>query len=65
MNKNGINELKIPVLVEPINDPPYIHVPPYIIVKTDGDEALIYDRERDKFEFSMGDPDLLHFPGMC
>jgi hypothetical protein len=50
--------------VDPINDPPFIHVPEIIILKDNEDESLIFDRERDKFEFSVGDPDLLNFTGM-
>lgn len=56
--------MHIPVLVEPINDPPFIHAPEFIILKSNEDESLIYDRETDKFEFYIGDPDLLAFPGM-
>ncbi len=63
-NKNGKNDLDVPVFVEPINDPPFIHVPDSIILKGDEDESLIFNRERDKFEFYIGDPDLLNFPGM-
>ncbi|XP_004298140.1 PREDICTED: protein GAMETE EXPRESSED 2-like [Fragaria vesca subsp. vesca] len=62
-NRNGVNDLHIPVLVEPINDPPFIHAPEFIILKSNEDESLIYDRETDKFEFYIGDPDLLAFPG--
>ncbi|PQQ00224.1 hypothetical protein Pyn_26568 [Prunus yedoensis var. nudiflora] len=62
-NRNGVNVLDIPVLVEPINDPPFIHAPAYIILKNNEDESLIYDREKDKFEFCIGDPDLLAFHG--
>lgn len=63
-NKNGKNYLDVPVFVEPINDPPFIHVPEIIILKGNEDETLIYNREHDKFEFYIGDPDLLNFPGM-
>ncbi|XP_010547016.1 PREDICTED: protein GAMETE EXPRESSED 2 isoform X2 [Tarenaya hassleriana] len=62
-NKNGINEVDVPVFVEPVNDPPFINVPEYIMLKSNGDESLIFDREADKFEFSVGDPDLSNFPG--
>ncbi|KAM4116440.1 hypothetical protein ACB094_02G050100 [Castanea mollissima] len=62
-NKNGKNDLDVPVFVEPINDPPFIHVPEIIILKGNEDETLIYNREHDKFEFYIGDPDLLNFPG--
>lgn len=64
-NRNGVNNLDVPVFVEPINDPPFIHAPEYIILKSNEDKSLIYDREKDKFEFCIGDPDLLAFPGMA
>lgn len=64
-NRNGVNKLDVPVFVEPINDPPFIHAPEYIILKSNEDKSPIYDREKDKFEFCIGDPDLLAFPGMA
>lgn len=63
-NTNGVNNLDVPLFVDPINDPPFIHVPEFIILKSNEDESLIYDPERDKFEFSIGDPDLDDFSGM-
>ncbi|XP_035539142.1 protein GAMETE EXPRESSED 2 isoform X3 [Juglans regia] len=62
-NKNGKIDLDVPVIVEPINDPPFIHAPEFIILKGNEDESLIFDRERDEFEFCIGDPDLPTFPG--
>ncbi|CAL9242782.1 unnamed protein product [Arabidopsis halleri] len=62
-NKNGINHLDVPVFVEPVNDPPFISVPQYIMLESNGSESLIFHPERDKFNFSVGDPDLVHFPG--
>ncbi|XP_056168566.1 protein GAMETE EXPRESSED 2 isoform X2 [Syzygium oleosum] len=62
-NANGKNDLDIPVVVEPINDSPFFKVPEFVILKFNDDEALIFDRKRDKFDFFAGDPDLLHFPG--
>lgn len=62
-NRNGVNNLDIPVIVEPINDPPFINAPEVIILKSNEDETLIYDEKSDKFEFSIGDPDLHGFPG--
>ncbi|KAF6176765.1 hypothetical protein GIB67_031576 [Kingdonia uniflora] len=64
-NKNGIHDSHIPVVVEPINDPPFIHVPDFIILPKKGkkDGSLIFDKQRDKFEFSVGDPDHFTFPG--
>ncbi|KAJ6741152.1 JITTERBUG ISOFORM N [Salix purpurea] len=62
-NKYGKNELDVPVSVEPVNDPPVIKVPKFIKLKSNEDESLIFDKEIDKFEFSVGDPDLLGYPG--
>ncbi|CAL1366002.1 unnamed protein product [Linum trigynum] len=62
-NTNGQTNLDIPVLVEPINDPPFINVPRYLILKGNGDRSLIFDKNRDDFEFSIGDPDLAYYPG--
>lgn len=61
---NGINNLDVPIYVDPVNDPPFVHVPEFIFLKSSEDKSLIYKPERDKFEFRVGDPDLLHgFPG--
>ncbi|XP_010027085.2 protein GAMETE EXPRESSED 2 [Eucalyptus grandis] len=62
-NGNGKNDLDISMVVKPINDPPFFRVPEFVILKFNGDEALIFDRERDNFDFFAGDPDLLHFSG--
>ncbi|CAH8299742.1 unnamed protein product [Eruca vesicaria subsp. sativa] len=62
-NKNGINQLDVPVFVEPVNTPPFINVPNYIMLESNGTESLIFHKERDKFNFSVGDPDLASFPG--
>ncbi|XP_020877406.1 protein GAMETE EXPRESSED 2 isoform X3 [Arabidopsis lyrata subsp. lyrata] len=62
-NKNGINHLDVPVFVEPVNDPPFINVPQYIMLESNGSESLIFHPERHKFNFSVGDPDLVNFPG--
>ncbi|KAJ7955133.1 protein GAMETE EXPRESSED 2 [Quillaja saponaria] len=62
-NRNGINAVDVPVFVEPINDPPFIQVPDFIILRGNGDESLIFDKEKDKFHFFIGDPDLLTYPG--
>ncbi|XP_033140525.1 protein GAMETE EXPRESSED 2 isoform X4 [Brassica rapa] len=62
-NKNGINQLDVPVFVEPVNDPPFINVPHYIMLESNGTESLIFHKETDKFNFSVGDSDLAGFPG--
>ncbi|XP_057755577.1 protein GAMETE EXPRESSED 2 [Arachis stenosperma] len=62
-NKNGMNSLGVPIFIDPVNDPPYIRVPNFIVLKSNEDETLIFDKEKDKFNFSIGDPDLPNFPG--
>ncbi|CAK7322575.1 unnamed protein product [Dovyalis caffra] len=61
-NMNGKNELDVLVSVEPVNDPPIIKVPKFITLKSE-DKSLIFDKAIDNFEFSVGDPDLLGYPG--
>ncbi|CAI9089753.1 OLC1v1024385C1 [Oldenlandia corymbosa var. corymbosa] len=64
MNRNGMNNVKVPIFVDPINDPPFVSAPPFIFLQDSGDDqVLIYDRKRDKFDFVVGDPDLLNYPG--
>lgn len=61
MNKNGRNDIDVPIYVQPINDPPVINVPPFLILDDLTDGILIFDR-RDN-SISIGDPDLVNFPG--
>ncbi|XP_077238223.1 gamete expressed 2 [Tasmannia lanceolata] len=65
INKNGVQDAHVPVSVEPINDPPFIRAPKYIILEAEGakDGSQIFDKQNDTFEFSVGDPDLINFPG--
>lgn len=63
-NKNGVNSLGVPIFVDPINDPPIIIAPYFIILRSNEEETLIFDKEKDKFDFFIRDPDLLTFPGM-
>lgn len=56
--------MDVPIFVDPINDPPFINFPELIMLKSDEEESLIYDSDRDHFEFSIGDPDLQGFPGI-
>ncbi|CAO2817709.1 unnamed protein product [Amaranthus hypochondriacus] len=63
-NKNGATDLNITIFVEPVNDPPFILTPKYIVVEEDEvGGSLIFEKKRNKFEFLIGDPDLLHFAG--
>lgn len=63
MNRNGKNNLDFPIFVEPINDPPFVNVPSFIVFEDSRDEVLIFDEQKDKFDFFIGDPDLLNFQG--
>ncbi|XP_052620731.1 protein GAMETE EXPRESSED 2 isoform X1 [Lactuca sativa] len=65
MNKHGKYDWDIPVIVNPRNDPPFINVPEFILLEnvTKDEGFLIFDRQRDNFNFSIGDPDHLHFTG--
>ncbi|KAK9136848.1 hypothetical protein Sjap_007442 [Stephania japonica] len=59
-NKYDIYIDQIPVFVQPINDPPFIHVPEFIILEGNKDGSQIFGVQT---QFSIGDPDLLSFPG--
>ncbi|KAG8369910.1 hypothetical protein BUALT_Bualt14G0062500 [Buddleja alternifolia] len=62
INRNGRNDIDVPIDVQPINDPPVISVPSFVIVDEMSDGVLIFGEERREFGF-VGDPDLLNFPG--
>ncbi|XVF66194.1 hypothetical protein PTKIN_Ptkin10aG0015900 [Pterospermum kingtungense] len=61
-NRNGVNDLDVPVVVQPLNDPPYVNIPEFIMLKSNRAESLLFNKEKDTFQFSIGDPDLLNFP---
>ncbi|KAM3323929.1 protein GAMETE EXPRESSED 2 isoform X1 [Capsicum chacoense] len=63
MNKNGKNSLDIPILVEAINDPPLINLPPFVIMDQGSEDGFIFTRDGNKSVVFVGDPDLLHYPG--
>ncbi|XP_058212496.1 protein GAMETE EXPRESSED 2 [Rhododendron vialii] len=65
MNENGVNHVDVPIFVEPMNDSPFINVPKLVVLgeKNDEEGLLIFDRQTNKFDFSIGDPDLINFPG--
>lgn len=65
MNRNGIEDAKLPIFVEPINDPPVILAPKSIFLgeKESREGYQIFDKQRDPFEFSIVEPDLRSFPG--
>ncbi|KAI3896844.1 hypothetical protein MKX03_028350 [Papaver bracteatum] len=64
-NKNGMHDTHVSIFVEPVNDPPFIHVPETIIISGNisTHSSCIFDEKRDKFEFLVGDPDVFCFPG--
>ncbi|KAI3966660.1 hypothetical protein MKW92_047731 [Papaver armeniacum] len=65
-NKNGMHDTYVSIFVEPVNDPPFIHVPETIIISGNisTHSSRIFDEtKRDKFEFLVGDPDVFCFPG--
>ncbi|KAH7688236.1 hypothetical protein IHE45_03G019900 [Dioscorea alata] len=63
MNKNGIQDAHVPVFVEPINDPPTIFAPQFIILEEKETTAgfQIFNKDRDAFNFSIADKDLNSF----
>ncbi|XP_020523491.1 protein GAMETE EXPRESSED 2 isoform X2 [Amborella trichopoda] len=64
-NTNGQREAHVPILVEPVNDPPWIRVPRYIVLNGMGhkDGLLIFDNKtKDTSDILLGDPDNVHFP---
>ncbi|KAL8171421.1 hypothetical protein V2J09_023225 [Rumex salicifolius] len=64
-NENAANDVYITVSVDPVNDPPYIRAPEYIVLEYNGEGkgSSIYKKEKDEFEFMIGDPDFSNFPG--
>ncbi|KAK4425879.1 protein GAMETE EXPRESSED 2 [Sesamum alatum] len=62
INRNGRNDIDVPIYVQPINDPPVINIPSFVILDGMNDGVLIFGEQRDNFDF-IGDPDLLNFPG--
>ncbi|KAG9456070.1 hypothetical protein H6P81_000578 [Aristolochia fimbriata] len=52
-NKYGTERVNVPIVVEPINDPPFIQAP----------EHIILDEQNPAAELVIGDPDLFHFSG--
>ncbi|KAK4380058.1 hypothetical protein RND71_001920 [Anisodus tanguticus] len=53
MNKNRKNDLDIPILVEPIDDPPLVNRPPCFIMDKGSEEVSIFTRDRDKLEIQI------------
>ncbi|KAL8517477.1 hypothetical protein ACS0TY_015650 [Phlomoides rotata] len=51
------NELKLP-----INDPPVINTPSFVIMNDTSDGVLVFGKQGRNFKF-IDDPDLLNFPG--
>ncbi|KZV31138.1 protein GAMETE EXPRESSED 2-like [Dorcoceras hygrometricum] len=61
-NRNGENTIDVPLYVQPINDPPVINVPSYIILDEKSDGVLIFGGQNAKMDF-VTDPDIVYFPG--
>ncbi|CAA7409383.1 unnamed protein product [Spirodela intermedia] len=64
VNKNGVRDARVAVRVRPVNDPPFIRVPKFVILEKEPTEGVpIFDRRSSSpFEFFIGDPDLHNFP---
>ncbi|CAA0817518.1 Protein GAMETE EXPRESSED 2 [Striga hermonthica] len=62
MNKNGRNDLDVPIYVQPINDPPFINIPSFIVMDDLSDGVLVFGQQGGKFDFIV-DPDVENFPG--
>ncbi|XP_073308626.1 protein GAMETE EXPRESSED 2 [Primulina huaijiensis] len=61
-NRNGENTIDVPLYVQPINDPPVINLPSYLILEEKSDGALIFGGQSVKLDF-VTDPDIVDFPG--
>lgn len=66
MNRNGMEEARFPIIVEPINDPPMILAPKSIFLgeKRSKEGYKIFDKNRDEFNFSIVELDLRNYPGI-
>lgn len=63
MNQHGVEAAHVSVFVEPINDPPFINVPSFIpLGMKETNDMQIYDKQKDIFNFSVGDTDIYSFP---
>jgi hypothetical protein len=65
MSRNGIQDAQLPVVVEPINDPPMILAPKSIFLggKESWEGYKVFDKNRDEFNFSVVEVDLRNYPG--
>nr|GEW07965.1 protein gamete expressed 2 isoform X1 [Tanacetum cinerariifolium] len=57
------HDFSVKIVVEPINDAPFIDVPKFITLENEYEDGgfLIFDRQREKFSFFVGDPNSVHF----
>ncbi|KAH6831907.1 hypothetical protein C2S53_012782 [Perilla frutescens var. hirtella] len=62
VNKNGRNDIDVPIFVQPINDPPVINIPSFVVLHDMSDGVLVFGAHSDKLNF-IDDPDLQNFPG--
>lgn len=61
-NRNGRNDIDVPIFVQPVNDAPVINIPSFVILDDTSDGVSIFGQLRDHFNF-IDDPDLQNFPG--
>ncbi|KAK3133375.1 hypothetical protein QOZ80_6AG0535730 [Eleusine coracana subsp. coracana] len=64
-NRNGMDDARFPIIVEPINDPPMILAPKSIFLggKQSREGYKIFDKNKDEFNFSVVELDLCNYPG--
>ncbi|KAL3648666.1 hypothetical protein CASFOL_005069 [Castilleja foliolosa] len=61
INKNGKNDINVPIYVQPINDPPIINIPPFVVLDEIRDGILIFGDRTKKLDYIV-DTDLQDFP---
>lgn len=56
----------VPIFVEAVNDPPFIHVPNFVAFdEKDMKEGVqIFEKHKNLFDSFIGDSDILNFPGI-
>lgn len=61
-NRNGRNDVNVPMFVQPMNDAPVINAPLFVVLDDTSDGVQIFGEEWVGVEF-VHDPDLWNFPG--
>ncbi|KAL8546414.1 hypothetical protein ACS0TY_006225 [Phlomoides rotata] len=62
INRNGRNDIDVPIFVQPINDPLVINTPSFVIMNDTSDGVLVFGKQGRNFKF-IEDPNLLNFSG--